>query len=169
MQTISSYFESLAIQEKTKSDNMRGISIYNPYDHAVIAQVAKMSCAEVKKKIEAAAGFRQKLSRFELIEIFNKVIALLEIEKNNAARLITMESGICLKDSRYEVERVLSVFKATIYELTKNNEQIFSCDIFNHHVQRKIYTLREPLKGVISAITPFNHPMNQVAIKSVRR
>jgi len=166
MQNISSYLEGhLAVLEKTKSDNGRSISIYNPYDHAVIAQVAKMSCAEVKQKINVAAGFRQKLSRFELIGIFNKVIALLEIEKNKAAQLITMESGLCLKDSRYEVERVLSVFKATIYELTKSNDQIFSCDVFNSHAQRKIFTLREPLQGVISAITPFNHPMNQVAHK----
>jgi putative phosphonoacetaldehyde dehydrogenase len=166
MQNISSYLEGhLAVLEKTKSDNGRSISIYNPYDHAVIAQVGKMSCAEVKQKINVAAGFRQKLSRFELIGIFNKVIALLEIEKNKAAQLITMESGLCLKDSRYEVERVLSVFKATIYELTKSNDQIFSCDVFNSHAQRKIFTLREPLQGVISAITPFNHPMNQVAHK----
>jgi phosphonoacetaldehyde dehydrogenase len=28
-----------------------------------------------------------------------------------------------------------------------------------------VYTLREPLLGVISAITPFNHPLNQVAHK----
>src|SRR5438045_2198847 len=113
MQNISSFFEnhfarSLSTQEKTKSDNMRSINIYNPYNHAVIAQVAKMSCAEVKQKINIAAGFRQKLSRFELIGILNKATAILEIEKNNAARLITMESGLCLKDSRYEVERVLS-------------------------------------------------------------
>ena len=166
MQNIFNLFENhFAIQEQTKSDSGRSISISNPYDHKVIAQVAKMSCAEVKQKIDIAAGFRQKLSRFELIGIFNKAIALLEVEKNNAAGLITMESGLCLKDSRYEVERVMGVFKATIYELTKSNEQIFSCDVFSPYAQRKIFTLREPLQGVISAITPFNHPMNQVAHK----
>ena len=34
-----------------------------------------------------------------------------------------------------------------------------------HGKQRKVYTLREPLLGAISAITPFNHPLNQVAHK----
>ncbi|MCC7218588.1 MAG: phosphonoacetaldehyde dehydrogenase, partial [Burkholderiales bacterium] len=34
-----------------------------------------------------------------------------------------------------------------------------------HGKSRKVYTLREPLLGVISAITPFNHPLNQVAHK----
>ena len=43
--------------------------------------------------------------------------------------------------------------------------QIFSCDLTPHGKKRKVYTLREPLLGVISAITPFNHPLNQVAHK----
>ena len=43
--------------------------------------------------------------------------------------------------------------------------QIFSCDLTPHGKTRKVYTLREPLLGVISAITPFNHPLNQVAHK----
>ncbi len=43
--------------------------------------------------------------------------------------------------------------------------QVFSCDLTPHGKQRKVYTLREPLQGAISAITPFNHPLNQVAHK----
>src|SRR5262249_61814789 len=43
--------------------------------------------------------------------------------------------------------------------------QIFSCDLTAHGKRRKVYTLREPLLGVICAITPFNHPLNQVAHK----
>jgi putative phosphonoacetaldehyde dehydrogenase len=34
-----------------------------------------------------------------------------------------------------------------------------------HGKNRRVYTRREPLLGVICAITPFNHPMNQVAHK----
>src|SRR6185369_12688521 len=41
----------------------------------------------------------------------------------------------------------------------------FSCDITPHGKKRKIFTQREPLQGVITAITPFNHPLNQVAHK----
>ena len=42
---------------------------------------------------------------------------------------------------------------------------MFSCDLTPHGKSRKVYTLREPLLGVISAITPFNHPLNQVIHK----
>jgi phosphonoacetaldehyde dehydrogenase len=42
--------------------------------------------------------------------------------------------------------------------------QVFSCDLTPHGKARKIYTLRQPLTA-ISAITPFNHPLNMVAHK----
>jgi aldehyde dehydrogenase (NAD+) len=42
---------------------------------------------------------------------------------------------------------------------------VFSCDLTPHGKSRKVYTLREPLQGVITAITPFNHPLNQVIHK----
>ncbi len=47
----------------------------------------------------------------------------------------------------------------------QDDGQVFSCDLTPHGKQRKVYTLREPLLGVIAAITPFNHPLNQVAHK----
>jgi phosphonoacetaldehyde dehydrogenase len=43
--------------------------------------------------------------------------------------------------------------------------QVFSCDVTPHGRKRKVYTMREPLLGVITAITPFNHPLNQVIHK----
>ena len=42
---------------------------------------------------------------------------------------------------------------------------VFSCDLTAHGKSRKVYTLREPLLGVITAITPFNHPLGQVIHK----
>jgi putative phosphonoacetaldehyde dehydrogenase len=52
-------------------------------------------------------------------------------------------------------------------EALKDDGQIFSCDLTPHGKRRRVYTQRDPLLGVISAITPFNHPMNQVAHKVV--
>jgi len=46
----------------------------------------------------------------------------------------------------------------------QDDGQIFSCDLTPHGKSRKIFTKREPVR-VISAITPFNHPLNMVAHK----
>uniref|UniRef100_A0A2B4RZ71 NADP-dependent glyceraldehyde-3-phosphate dehydrogenase n=1 Tax=Stylophora pistillata TaxID=50429 RepID=A0A2B4RZ71_STYPI len=45
-----------------------------------------------------------------------------------------------------------------------DDSQVFPCDVSKNGKPRRIYTTRVPLK-LISAITPFNHPMNQVVHK----
>jgi acyl-CoA reductase-like NAD-dependent aldehyde dehydrogenase len=59
------------------------------------------------------------------------------------------------------------VFLFGANEVLKDDGQIFSCDLTHHGKKRRVYTQRAPLLGVITAITPFNHPMNQVAHKVV--
>ena len=72
---------------------------------------------------------------------------------------------MCKKDSIYEVGRACDVFIFAGNAALQDDGQIFSCDLTAHGKRRKVYTLREPLLGVIAAITPFNHPLNQVAHK----
>jgi putative phosphonoacetaldehyde dehydrogenase len=57
------------------------------------------------------------------------------------------------------------VFTFAAMEALRDDGQAFSCDLTPHGKNRRVYTRREPLLGVICAITPFNHPMNQVAHK----
>ncbi len=83
------------------------------------------------------------------------------------AAQITAESGLSMNDSVYETGRVADVLEFGANEVLKDDGQIFSCDITPHGRKRRVYTQREPLLGVITAITPFNHPMNQVAHKVV--
>ena len=46
----------------------------------------------------------------------------------------------------------------------EDDSETFACDITPQGKQRRIHTLRQPLTA-ISAITPFNHPLNMVAHK----
>jgi putative phosphonoacetaldehyde dehydrogenase len=62
---------------------------------------------------------------------------------------------------------VADVLMFGAHEVLKDDGQVFSCDITPHGRKRRVYTQRDPLLGVITAITPFNHPMNQVAHKVV--
>jgi aldehyde dehydrogenase (NAD+) len=62
---------------------------------------------------------------------------------------------------------VFDVLNFGASEALKDDGQIFSCDLTPHGKKRRVYTQRDPLLGVISAITPFNHPMNQVAHKVI--
>ena len=47
----------------------------------------------------------------------------------------------------------------------RDDGEIYSCDVTPQGKQRRIYTMRTPLLGVLSAITPFNHPLNMISHK----
>jgi putative phosphonoacetaldehyde dehydrogenase len=145
----------------------RAITIRNPFTREVVGTVPKATLAEVRQAFAVAHAYRAKLSRFERSNILNRAAAAVRTRTAEIAALITAESGLSLKDSTYEAGRVADVLMFGANECLKDDGQSFSCDITPHGRRRRVHTQREPLLGVITAITPFNHPMNQVAHKVV--
>jgi phosphonoacetaldehyde dehydrogenase len=139
--------------------------VRNPYTGAVVGTVRQASVAEVRKAITIAKAFRSTLTRYERSRICLRAAETLRSRAEEIAHLITAESGLSKKDSLYEVGRACDVFVFAGNAALQDDGQIFSCDLTAHGKRRKVYTLREPLLGVITAITPFNHPLNQVAHK----
>src|SRR6202140_2746889 len=143
----------------------RSSEVFNPYTRAVVGTVAVAAVAEVRRAIEIAKAFRSRLTRYERYRICYQTAEALRARTEEIANLITAESGLCKKDSTYEVGRACDVFIFAGNAALQDDGQIFSCDLTAHGKRREVYPLREPLLGVISAITPFNHPLNQVAHK----
>jgi len=143
----------------------RTAEVFNPYTRKPIATVTLAGIAEVRRALGAARAFRSQLTRYERYRICYKAAEMLRARTEEIANLITAESGLCRKDSLYEVGRACDVFVFAGNAALQDDGQIFSCDLTAHGKKRKVYTLREPLLGVITAITPFNHPLNQVAHK----
>ena len=162
--------ESLRIAgEKVGADRGgdRVIEVRNPFTRALVGTVPKATQQEVARAFEIGQAYRARLTRFERANILNKAAAIVRSRTDEIAALITAECGICLKDSVYEAGRVADVLMFGANECLKDDAQVYSCDITPHGRKRRVYTQRDPLLGVISAITPFNHPMNQVAHKVV--
>ncbi len=156
--------ESLRIAgEKVLRD--RVIEVRHPYDGELIGTVPKATVLDVRQALKTARNFRSPLTRHGRYEILMKAGAIIASRRNDLARLITLESGLCLKDSQYEVGRASDVLLFAANLALVDDGQVFSCDLTAHGKNRKVYTLREPLQGVITAITPFNHPLNQVIHK----
>ncbi|WP_087689825.1 MULTISPECIES: phosphonoacetaldehyde dehydrogenase [unclassified Pandoraea] len=143
----------------------RIIEVFNPYSGDLVGTVPKASLDDVRRAFSIAKQYRSKLTRFERANILDKAAALLRERTAEAAAIITMESGLCKKDAVYEIGRVADVLGFAAGEALKDDGQAFSCDLTPHGKKRRVVTQREPLLGAISAITPFNHPMNQVAHK----
>ena len=149
-----------------KVDGENGtIDVFNPFNGEKVGSVPRASKGQVDQTMEIAKNFQPKLTRYERQQVLSKTAELLVSRRDEISDLITAESGLSKKDSLYEVGRAFDVFSLTGQLCILDDGQIFSCDITPHGQKRKIFTQREPLQGVISAITPFNHPLNMVAHK----
>jgi putative phosphonoacetaldehyde dehydrogenase len=157
--------ESLRIAGRRVVGDGRTIEVRDPWTGEVAGTVPKARVEDVREALETARRYRPTLSRADRAAILERAGALVVAREDELAALITLESGLCLKDSRYEIGRVRDVFRFAAQATLRDDGEIFSCDITPHGRQRRVYTQRDPLLGVIVAITPFNHPMNQVAHK----
>lgn len=143
----------------------RHFEVRYPYTGEVIATVAMATVDDVRRAIAIGRNFRSRLSRHDRYRILVRAGETVAARRDEIARLITLESGLCLKDTNYEVGRASDVLLFAANQALVDDGQVFSCDLTAHGRSRKVYTLREPLLGVIAAITPFNHPLNQVVHK----
>lgn len=149
--------------EKVHTD--RTIDIRYPYTGEVIATVPKASIEDVRRAFQIARDYKPTLTRHERYKILMKAGDIIAARKEAIARTITLESGLCIKDTLYEVGRASDVLLFAAQQALVDDGQSFSCDLTHHGKQRRVHTMREPMMGVISAITPFNHPLNQVIHK----
>jgi aldehyde dehydrogenase (NAD+) len=141
------------------------IDVRNPYTGGLVGTVPRASADDIRHAFAVAKAYKPKLTRYERNRILHGTAELIRSRADAISDLITAECGICKKDSLYEVGRACDVFVFAGNAALADDGQVFSCDLTPHGKSRKVYTLREPLLGVISAITPFNHPLNQVAHK----
>ncbi len=140
------------------------VVVRSPHNGVEAGRVAAASRQDVEAAVAAARAFRDTPNRYERSKILDLTRAALEAQREDFARLITSESGLALRETRYEVGRTLEVLRCAAMEALRDDGQIFSADISPQGKARKIFTTREPLRCA-AAITPFNHPLNQVAHK----
>ncbi|MEJ8824876.1 phosphonoacetaldehyde dehydrogenase [Variovorax humicola] len=164
MKPADIHIEALRIAgERVYRDEV--IEVTYPYTGEVIATVPKATLEDVRRAYRIARDYKPTLTRYERYKILMRAGEIIASRLDEISRTITMESGLCRKDSLYEVGRASDVLLFAANQALVDDGQVFSCDLTHHGKSRKVYTMREPLLGVITAITPFNHPLNQVIHK----
>ena len=140
------------------------VEVLYPYTDQVIGTVPAGTAEHAARAFEIAANYKPKLTRYERQQILFRAAELIRERREEIAHWLTLELGICKQHSLYETGRSYDVFTLAGQLAILDDGQIFSCDLTPQGKDRKIYTKREPVKA-ISAITPFNHPLNMVAHK----
>lgn len=140
------------------------VPVKYPYTDEVVGYVPAGDASHAARAFEIAANYQSKLTRYERSEILKRAGEIIGERREYLAKWLTLELGICHQHAIYETRRAQDVFQFAAAEALKDDGEIFSCDLTHNGKDRKIFTKREPVRA-ISAITPFNHPLNMVSHK----
>src|ERR1700730_17973771 len=155
--------EMLRIAGK-KVETKARLEVRFPWETRRVGAVPRATPELVAEAFKIAHAYKPKLTRYQRQQILLKTAELLVARKEELSRLITLESGLCLKDSLYEVGRAFDVFTFAGQLCLLDDGQTFSCDLTPHGQSRKILPLPNSLNAV-SAIPPFTHQHTMVATK----
>ncbi len=155
--------ESMRIAGR-KVNTVDRVPVHYPWTDELIGTVPAGNAEHAREAFAIAAAYQPTLTRYERQKILLNIARVISERKAELAPIITAELGISLADALYECGRAYDVYTLAGQMCIHDDGEIFSCDLTPHGKQRKIFTTREPLRA-ISAITPFNHPLNMVSHK----
>jgi acyl-CoA reductase-like NAD-dependent aldehyde dehydrogenase len=138
-----------------------------PFDGSLVARVQTASREDVEVAIEAAvaafAAYRDSpaYTRSALLHAVSQAIAE---RREELARVITLETGKAIWESRLECDRAVTTFRVAAEEAVRIDGEIVPLDGVPAGEGRLGEVRRFPI-GPVAAITPFNSPFNLVAHK----
>ena len=133
-----------------------------PFDGSVAGTIYEAGPAEVNAAIEAAqkaAPVMRALSRHERSTVLYKAHHLIAERREEFARAIASESGKPIREARIEVDRGQMTLLFSAEEAHRLHGEEVPIDAHPAGKGKTGMVVREPL-GVITAITPFNFPLN---------
>jgi lactaldehyde dehydrogenase len=138
------------------------INILNPANNQIVDTVPSGSLEDIKRALNAASQSKtvindmssRKVSRI-LYNIYEDVLK----NSNKLAQLITLETGKPISDSTDEIKRSVETILLSAEESKRIYGETVPLDACIGGKTALGFTIKVPL-GVISAITPFNFPIN---------
>jgi succinate-semialdehyde dehydrogenase/glutarate-semialdehyde dehydrogenase len=139
------------------------IAVTDPFSGEVVGNVPSLRAEEIQAAIAAASDAFASWSRTphrERGRLLRRWFELIERDKEDLARLITLENGKALKEARGEV-----AYGAGFIELYAEEAGRILGEIIPPNLPgRRLMAEREPI-GVCAAITPWNFPMAMLTRK----
>ncbi len=136
-------------------------------DGRPLGRVALGGAAEVERAIVAAEGARRACSQITTghrAEILWAIADGIAARRDLLSQLIVEEVAKPVDLARIEVDRAIATFKDAAHVAATNHGEIVPLDVRPGLENREALVRRVPL-GPVTAITPFNFPLNLVAHK----
>jgi acyl-CoA reductase-like NAD-dependent aldehyde dehydrogenase len=141
--------------------------IHSPYDGGEIRSVHMADRGALQSAIAAADqafAVTRRLPAYERQRVLKAVSDGIRAHADHFARTMALEAGKPLKAARIEVERAIFTFAIAAQESGRIAGEVLPMDLQSITEGRWGLVRRFPV-GPISAITPFNFPLNLVAHK----
>ncbi len=139
-------------------------NVDNPATGRIIGTVPKLSGAETRQAIEAAnRAFPawSKRTAKERAAVLRRWFDLMMENQDDLARLMTLEQGKPLSESRGEV-----AYAAAFLEwFGEEAKRIYGDTIPQHQADKRIVVIKQPI-GVVACITPWNFPLAMITRKA---
>jgi succinate-semialdehyde dehydrogenase/glutarate-semialdehyde dehydrogenase len=139
------------------------LPVLNPASGEPIGNVAQAMPADLERALAAAErGFAlwRHTSAFERARILRRTAALLRERSELVSRLMTLEQGKVIAESRQEVERGAE----TCEWMAGEAQRIYGRTIGGRAANVSQTVIKEPI-GIVAAFTPWNFPVNQMVRK----
>ena len=148
----------------SSSDKM---DVLNPYNGEVIGRVSKAGEKDMEEAINSshkAFSLTKKTPSYLRSEVLKYIAKRIKEEREDFAKIISLEAGKPVKDARLEVDRGINTFTIASEEVSRIGGEYVPLDLLPSSVGRFGITKRFP-RGPVAAISPFNFPLNLVAHK----
>ena len=145
-------------------DSKNKIEVTNPYTNEIVATVPQMGIEQVKTAIDALYNYQPTLTAYQRSEILKGTATEIKSKIDELAYGISLESGMSIKDSMKEVGRSINLLNVAAEEAKRIIGEQLPSDIDFSGTNKIIMAMRFPV-GLVSAIVPFNRPLNQVVVK----
>ncbi|MFC0341866.1 NAD-dependent succinate-semialdehyde dehydrogenase [Paracoccus niistensis] len=149
--------------EWVDADDGKTFEVKNPARGDVIARVADLSRAEVKRAIEAAqAAMKDWAARTakDRAKVMRRWFELMMENQDDLGTILTAEQGKPLPEARGEI-----AYGASFIEwFGEEAKRVYGETIPGHMADKRITVLRQPI-GVVASITPWNFPNAMITRK----
>jgi succinate-semialdehyde dehydrogenase/glutarate-semialdehyde dehydrogenase len=146
------------------AEDGKTLDVVNPADGSLVGRVPDLPTAAVEAAIDAAQDaffrWRTKTAK-ERAAVLRRWHDLIMAEQEDLARLMTLEQGKPLAESRGEI-----AYAASFIEwFAEEGKRIYGDVVPTHQGGSRILVLKEPV-GVCAAITPWNFPAAMITRKA---
>jgi glyceraldehyde-3-phosphate dehydrogenase (NADP+) len=145
----------------------RQAEIKSPFNGEVVARVSEAGAEDIEAAISAAAAAAPILRReaaWKRSALLRAVAAGVEKRTADLAAMICAEAGKPMQYARGEAQRAVETFAFAASEAERGGGEVIALDASKGGNGRTGVARRVP-RGPVSAITPFNFPLNLVAHK----